>query len=218
MATSWSERMGFVPFAGPAPPEPQFRVLESSASAAKQFQAQTGDHDPASHRGERSEAELRAEITTELRSELEAEFRTRFEAEDEHLREIVATLMATREHNLDACARNAAVLAIAAARRILHREIAADPDALVAPLRAALARANDARELRLRAHPEDAARLRANPGLLTELRITRVEEDRGLARGDALVEADDRAVDLCIESQLEEIGEAIEAALGSADA
>jgi len=161
-----------------------------------------------------SPEELRTQLETRLRQEIEQEFQSRLATEDEHLQEIVQTLVATREQALDACAREASRLALAAAERIVRHELALDPTRLEGPLREGLARFADAKAVRVRLHPADAARLRANPALLEALGLDGLEEESSLQRGDCLVVAGDRAMDLRVESQSEEIQDAIDAVLG----
>lgn len=211
MATSWSDT--FVPFGQTATAEPGFRAVETAGSVATAFRGLLDDGGKESAPPPTPE-QVRAETEARVRRELELELQNRLATEDGHLQEIVGTLMATRQQTLDACARQAAHLAIEAARRIVRREVSVDPSVLEGPLREGLARFAEAGEVVVRLHPEDARRLQANPALLEEFRIRRVEEDAGLARGDCLLQAGDRGLDLRVDSQLEEIASAIDAVLG----
>jgi flagellar assembly protein FliH len=96
-------------------------------------------------------------------------------------------------------------LAIAVARRILHRELTVAPEALLGIVAAALKQV-DARELhRLRVAPPDA---RALEQQLTTLNLpARVEvvADSALERGSVLLETSRGMVDSSVETQLQEI-------------
>ena len=96
-------------------------------------------------------------------------------------------------------------LAIAIARRVLHRELTVDADALLGIVKAALERL-DSRELHsLRIHPGSAAALRQ---LLDRMGLpARVEviADPALERGAVIFETARGAMDASIETQLSEI-------------
>lgn len=96
-------------------------------------------------------------------------------------------------------------LAIAIARRILHRELATDPAALLGVVKAALDQL-DAREvLRLRVHPDDAVMIRealAAGGFPEQMEIA---GDASLERGGLVVETSRGNLDASVTSQLAEI-------------
>ncbi|MCC7235285.1 MAG: hypothetical protein IT163_08275 [Bryobacterales bacterium] len=96
-------------------------------------------------------------------------------------------------------------LAVAVARRILHRELSVDPEALGGIVRAVLDRM-DAREVhRLRLHPADAPFIEKR---LSEWQIPAgmsIECDASLERGAILLETARGSVDASIETQLHEI-------------
>lgn len=96
-------------------------------------------------------------------------------------------------------------LGMAIARRILHRELSVDPQALLGLVKAALDRM-DARELhRVRVHPQDAERLRSYlDGLGMPVQVE-VQADGSLERGGVLLESSRGALDASIHTQLEEI-------------
>lgn len=93
-------------------------------------------------------------------------------------------------------------LSIAVARKILHREITADPDALAGLVKAAMQRLN-ARDIhRLRLHPEDV------PGLERHLAANaplEVVADPSLERGAVVFETARGNLDASISTQLGEI-------------
>lgn len=96
-------------------------------------------------------------------------------------------------------------LAIAVARRVLHREIAADPEAVLGLVKAAFQKC-DARETRrLRVSPQDAEIIRENQGRLNFPPGLEIAADRGLARGSAIFETSRGDLDASVDTQLAEI-------------
>ncbi len=96
-------------------------------------------------------------------------------------------------------------LALAVARRILHREIATDPEAILGLVRSGFDRVN-ARELhRLRMSPGDAQIVNDNRGDLGLPPSIEVIADGSLAPGSAVFETTRGELDLSSHTQLEEI-------------
>jgi flagellar assembly protein FliH len=97
-------------------------------------------------------------------------------------------------------------LAVAIARRVLHREISTDPEALLGVVKSACERVNSRELKRLRVAAADAAVLqehRARIGLPAGLEIA---GDPGLAAGSAIFETARGEMDASVETQLDEIG------------
>ena len=96
-------------------------------------------------------------------------------------------------------------LALAIARRILHREIAADPEAILGLVRHAAERVN-ARELhRLRVAPGDAAMLIEHRDRLNLPAALEIIADPQLTPGSALFETARGELDASVGTQLDEI-------------
>ncbi len=97
------------------------------------------------------------------------------------------------------------LLAVAIARKLLHREIAVDPESLLGLVKAAIQRI-DARELhRIRVNPEDARSLEQalnGPGAQRRIEIS---TDPNLERGAAILETSRGNLDASIDTQLKEI-------------
>jgi flagellar biosynthesis/type III secretory pathway protein FliH len=106
-------------------------------------------------------------------------------------------------------------LALAVARKILGRELASAPSAVVHLAAAALAEARERRQVMLRVSPKDAAEIRAAAGGLAAA-LSRapleIREDPALGAGDAVVDTEAGRVDARIEAQLAAIARAIEEA------
>jgi len=96
-------------------------------------------------------------------------------------------------------------LSIAIARRIIHREISIDPDALLGLVKAALSKI-DGREIHLiRAHPDTAPIIqRALNSAEAQARIE-IAVDPRAERGTLLVETARGQLDASIETQLQEV-------------
>jgi flagellar assembly protein FliH len=96
-------------------------------------------------------------------------------------------------------------LAVAIARRILRRELTADPGAILGIVKAALDRV-DAREVfRIRVHPDDAPLIRSSLQARNLPDKAEVVAESGLERGGVIVETSRGNLDAAIESQLKEI-------------
>lgn len=93
-------------------------------------------------------------------------------------------------------------LSMAIARRVLHRELTVDPDAVLGLLRAALARVKAREITRIRTHAAHEEALRH--ALRDESGIT-VEPDSSLRLGDILVETARGTLDASVNGQLLEI-------------
>ncbi len=114
-------------------------------------------------------------------------------------------LAATRPRARREAEEDVVMLAVAIARKLLHREIAVDPESLLGLVKAALQRI-DARELhRIRVNPEDAQALeKALNGPASQRRIE-ISVDQSLERGAAIFETTRGNLDASIDTQLKEI-------------
>jgi len=96
-------------------------------------------------------------------------------------------------------------LALAIARRILHRELTIAPEALLGLVKAALEKI-DGRELHsVRVRPEDAAMIQQHFEKMGLPRRVEVIGDPGLERGAAILDSSRGALDASVETQLAEI-------------
>jgi flagellar assembly protein FliH len=96
-------------------------------------------------------------------------------------------------------------LAIAIARRILHRQITVDPEALQGLVKAALDRLDARETFRARFHPEDLKLLSGFLGSLNLPRNLELVPDARLERGAAVFETSRGILDASVETQLSEI-------------
>lgn len=96
-------------------------------------------------------------------------------------------------------------LAVEIARRVLRRELTADPAAILGLVKAALERV-DAREvIRVRAHPEDARTIEACFADIGMPERIEVVADQNLERGAVILETTRGQLDASVETQLQEI-------------
>ncbi len=118
---------------------------------------------------------------------------------------IVRELAAARANARQEAEESMVQLALAVARRILHREMATDPAAILGLIRSAFDRLN-AREIhKLRLSPTDAQIVLDNRADLAFPPAVEIVADAGLAPGSALFETARGELDLSVQTQLEEI-------------
>jgi flagellar assembly protein FliH len=118
---------------------------------------------------------------------------------------MVAELAGARQ-KLRAEAEAAAVaLAMEVARRVLHREVAADPEAILGLVKAAFQKCDARATQRLRVSPVDAEIIRENQIRLNLPPGLEIASDRSLARGSAIFETSRGDLDASVDTQLAEI-------------
>ncbi len=96
-------------------------------------------------------------------------------------------------------------LALAISRRVLHRELAVDPEALIGLVRAAWDRVEGRETHRMRLSPPDAALVQQHRAALNLPPKVEIEADPALARGSALFETSRGVLDASVNTQLGEI-------------
>jgi flagellar biosynthesis/type III secretory pathway protein FliH len=112
--------------------------------------------------------------------------------------------------------REVVALAVAVARKILGRELAASPGAVVDLAAAAVAEARGRREVVLRVSPADADAIRRDEEKLAAVlhrAPLEIREDPAVAPGGAIVDTEAGRIDAGIESQLAAVARAVEEAL-----
>ncbi|HEV8395336.1 MAG TPA: FliH/SctL family protein, partial [Vicinamibacterales bacterium] len=100
-------------------------------------------------------------------------------------------------------------LALAVARRVLHREVSVDPTVLLTMMRVALERVSDAARVTVRLHPADhqsvTAALADSP---TSEQVT-LAADARIPRGGCKVESEYGDIDAGVDAQIQEIARAL---------
>jgi flagellar assembly protein FliH len=99
----------------------------------------------------------------------------------------------------------AVALAIEVARRVLHREIAADPEAILGVVKAAFQKCDARATQRLRVSPQDAEAIRENQSRLNFPPGLEILADRNLPPGSAIFETSRGDLDVSVDTQLQEI-------------
>jgi flagellar assembly protein FliH len=114
--------------------------------------------------------------------------------------------LAGMRRDLRSEAEEAAVaLALAVARRVLHREIAADPEAILGLVKAAFQKCDARATQRLRVSPQDAETIREHTACLNLPPALEIVGDGNLTRGSAIFETSRGELDASVDTQLEEI-------------
>lgn len=96
-------------------------------------------------------------------------------------------------------------LALAIARRILYRELATDPDALLGLVRSAVDKLDGREALRVRLHPQDAAIVQQKIESIGASRRIEISSDASLQRGSAIFDTAQGSLDASVDTQLREI-------------
>jgi flagellar assembly protein FliH len=125
------------------------------------------------------------------------------------LGETLEELASLRQTLLHQSERQLVQLALALARRIVRREIAADEELLMALARVALDKLGDAGQATVRLHPEDFARAAARGAERWAAAHVTVVADPAVSRGGCLVESPFGFVDATIDAQFQELARAL---------
>jgi flagellar biosynthesis/type III secretory pathway protein FliH len=105
------------------------------------------------------------------------------------------------------------VLAVRIAEKILGRELALSPEAVVDIARQALTAAGTARQVTIRCHPDDLAALeRGRPRLLeraSRAQVLQLRADPNVHRGGCIVETELATIDARLSTQLDAVERAL---------
>jgi len=129
------------------------------------------------------------------------------------LNTIIAELATMRKHVRAEAEDDAVKLAIAIARRVLYRELATDPDAILGLVKAAFSKLNARETHRLRVSPSDAAVIQEHRAKLQIPPGLEIAPDGSLTPGSAIFETSRGDLDASIETQLSEIDRGLTDAL-----
>jgi len=125
------------------------------------------------------------------------------------LGETLDELASLRQTLLRQSERQLVQLALALAKRIVRREVAADDELFVALTRVALDRLGDARQATIRLHPDDHARLAGQGVEQWAAAHVSVVADSAVSRGGCVVESPFGFVDATIDAQFQELAQAM---------
>ena len=121
------------------------------------------------------------------------------------LKGVLQELASLRKRFRAAAEEDTVKLAIAIARRVLHRELATDPDAILGLVMAAFQKLNARETYRLRVSPPDAAVLEQNRARLELPQGLELCPDASLGSGSVFFETARGELDASIDTQLMEI-------------
>jgi flagellar assembly protein FliH len=133
----------------------------------------------------------------------------RGEAMLRRLTETIEELTSLRTQMIEQTERQMVQLALAVARRVVHREVSIDQDLLLAMARVALQRLGDSATVTVRLHPEDhAATAGQQEAQFTGTNVT-VAADARVPRGGCRIESDFGAMDVGVDAQIQEVARAL---------
>ncbi len=136
----------------------------------------------------------------------EAAGRAAVSAAVERLAQSVEALAALRGRARREAEGDLLKLSLAIARRILHRELSVDGEAVSGLIKAALEKLQGQETHRVRVHPDLEAAVRAALERLAAGRNVVVVADRSRLAGDVVFETERGSLDASVETQLQEIG------------
>lgn len=121
------------------------------------------------------------------------------------LNAMIAELASSRKRVRAEAEDDAVKLAIAIARRVLYRELATDPEAILGLVKAAFSKLNARETHRLRVSPSDAAAIQEHRAKLQLPPALEVASDGSLTPGSAIFETTRGELDASVDTQLSEI-------------
>lgn len=121
------------------------------------------------------------------------------------LSQTIDELQALRSDMVHKTERQVVQLAIAMAKRIVHREVSLDQDLLMAMARVALDRLGESANATIRLHPEDYAATAASRSDADVMGAVRIVADSAVRRGGCLVQSDFGLIDVSADAQIQEL-------------
>jgi flagellar assembly protein FliH len=121
------------------------------------------------------------------------------------LNSMIAELAALRQRVRAEAEDDAVKLALAVARRVIYRELATDPEAILGLIKAAFGKLNARETLRLRVSPSDAAVVQEHRARLQIPPALEIASDGSLLPGSAIFETSRGELDASVDTQLAEI-------------
>jgi flagellar assembly protein FliH len=125
------------------------------------------------------------------------------------LMQTIEELTQVRAQMIQQTERQMVQLALAVARRVIHREVSIDPDLLIAMARVALERLGETAQVKIRLHPEDYQAAGAERVAQQAGSNVTVVADAHLSRGGCRIESDMGMLDAGVDAQLHEIARAL---------
>jgi flagellar assembly protein FliH len=161
-----------------------------------------------SRSGEETEQKIRAahqQGVQEGQSTLRQEMAGQLEAMNVRMARAIEEMSGLRQRFRQEAEADVVTLALAIARRVLHRELTVAPDALLGLVKAALEKI-EAREVHtVRIRPEDAPMVKQFLGKMGLPQRVEIVADPGLERGAVILASSRGSLDASVETQLSEI-------------
>lgn len=204
-AVSWLEAVveGVVPAAGRRAAQ---RVVPGAAAATPALTA--GDAPPAATPAQ-VEQEIFAKGFAQGQQAGAAAAQQETAALAKKLAATLDDLMRVRNDMIRHTEKQMVQLALAIARRVVHREVSLDADLLVTMMRVALERVSDAAKVTVRLNPADHQRVAAAlPGATAGGQVTLTADGR-VPRGGCKVESEYGDIDAGVDAQIQEIARAL---------
>ena len=121
------------------------------------------------------------------------------------LNRLIQDLAGVRKQFRSEAEQDTVKLAIAIARRVLHRELTLDPESIEGLIRIALEKLESRELCRVRVHPDQQPAIRASLDRFSNSQKVELIPDPSLQCGDVLFETAHGTIDASIEAQLREI-------------
>jgi flagellar assembly protein FliH len=195
----------------PAHPGASPNVLPDAAEPAAQAAPVTPEFDHHAHQVKLASLEREAfakGFEQGERAGAEAA-RERGEAMLRRLTQTLEELTTLRAEMIRQTERQMVQLALAIARRILHREVSLDQDLLIAMARVALDRLGESAQVTVRLHPEEFEATAAARAAEWTGTTVQVVADARVGRGGCRVESDFGMSDAGVDAQLQELARAL---------
>jgi flagellar assembly protein FliH len=172
------------------PPQQEIDVLPKADLAALERDAFAKGYE----QGERSGAEAAGK---------------RGEAMLRRLADTLNELTTVRAQMIQQTERQIVELALAVARRVVHREVALDPDLLIAISRVALERLGESAQVSVKLHPDEFQAISAARVAEAAATNVKIVADPRVARGGCRVESEMGMLDAGVDAQIQEIARAL---------
>jgi flagellar assembly protein FliH len=191
---------------GPAgAPRKSARGIPGSGAGSRGLSGETGEGDALDARDTRIKAAAQQQGRNEAEAAANQRAMQKAEPVIAALNRIVQELVGTRKSFRAEAEHDTVQLAIAIARRVLHRELSTDPEAILGLVMAASQKLTARETHRLRVSPVDAGAIQEHRSRLDLPPALEIVSDASLSPGSAIFETSRGELDASIGTQLAEI-------------
>lgn len=154
------------------------------------------------------------------RQEVEAELRAIWDRQTfaikGNIQAIIDSIIEAREELWHETEQEMVALVLDIARKVIKTEVKQNPEVIVEMIRHAMRRVVDKDSIRIRVSPEDVGVVREQREdllrILDGIRHLEIDDDRRIGRGGCVIETNAGTIDARVETQFEEVEEALKAA------